>query len=48
MATGLPDWPLFTPDKQVVQILDTKVHSETSAMEPRCQFWETHKINRIR
>lgn len=43
---GLPQWPMFTPDNQMVQILDSRVRSEKTTIAPRCQFWDTHKIER--
>ena len=39
---GLPEWPEFKPEQQMVQILNTDTRAEPADISPRCSFWEEH------
>ena len=45
-APGLADWPEFSPGNQVVQILDIQTRTEKSTFAQRCEFWDTHEMER--
>ncbi len=39
----LPHWPVFEPDSQKVQVLDTHTRTEPATdIAERCEFWEDH------
>ena len=39
---GLPDWPAFTPEARVMQVLDAPVRPEPVANEDQCRFWDEY------
>ena len=40
---GLPEWPRFTPDGRLIQVLDHDVRTEPAGIfNDRCEFWDEY------
>jgi para-nitrobenzyl esterase len=42
---GLPQWPIFRPGEQNVQVLDNNVRTETADIIERCSFWDSYSMD---
>jgi len=38
----LPPWPRFDPEEQLLQVLDTTVHTEPAGVSEGCAFWDEY------
>jgi len=39
---GLPAWPCFTPEDQLLQVLDVEVQAEPAGIQDQCSFWDDY------
>ncbi len=44
---GLPEWPRYDKDREMIMVLDTEVCAESFPDADRCAFWEAHPRENI-